>query len=585
MKKYILIWISLVLANECFATNYGVSLNDLEKLTALTNHYIAKEPKVKKPAFPNKPRKPLVPKSKKLVKGKYEKLEDFEKRIASEKIYRLEKLKNLERIYTRKVKSYNQEVKRLTDDFNNRVTIKQQQMKEITFKAMQKAYFSVYGTPYLAKGLKYDTENEIFYGKVKSTKGDFSERVAIPVPIAEAKSFEQNIKSLNTTVLFDFENNKLTMKKIVIKSKNDFFDKPYIAMLSAENYKSKNISVAINNGSLNLPTSPLLSASLALSESDYNIGTINYSADPEIARLQKQKYELEKKQKTKQQSKRKKEELSKQREALESQIALLEQNSGGVDDIPALLKKVKTSKQDSKKWLFIIAIENYEYTDSVAYSANSAKEFKKVMKKRVGIPEKNIRTLINKGATSGKIRFKLKDMLARVKKGDTIYFYYSGHGIPVPAQKNTPYLLAQDMSPAYVGDDEKFKLQNIYKSLSSSKATKVIAFVDSCFSGGTDNQSLIKGVAATRIKPKNVTFDKSKMLVISAGSGTQYSNKYDEKSNRLFSYYLMKGLIKNNSNTSKLYDYIKLHVAEKSYEMGESYEQTPVYNGNLGLRL
>jgi len=254
------------------------------------------------------------------------------------------------------------------------------------------------------------------------------------------------------------------------------------------------------------------------------------------------------------------------------------------NDIPNLLEQAKSHKIDNSKWLFIIGIENYEYTNSVKYSANSAKEFKSVMKKRLGIPENNIRTLINKGATSSKIDYKLKDMLRRVKKGDTIYFYYSGHGIPVPSQNNIPYMLAQDMNPAYL-NDKRFQLQTIYKELSKSKASKVIAFIDSCFSGGTDNQTLIKGVAATRVKPKKTTFDNNKMVVISAGSGTQYSNKYDEKTNRLFSYYVMRGLIKNNTDTQRLYDYVKSNVQEKSYEMGSSYEQVPVYNGNIKLKL
>jgi len=254
------------------------------------------------------------------------------------------------------------------------------------------------------------------------------------------------------------------------------------------------------------------------------------------------------------------------------------------DDIPKLLKQAKSHKIDNHKWLFIIGIENYEYTGSVKYSENSAKEFKAVMKKRLGIPEKNIRTLINKGATSSKIDYRLNDMLRRVKKGDTIYFFYSGHGIPAPSQNNTPYMLAQDMNPAYL-NDKRFKLQTIYKELSKSKASKVIAFIDSCFSGGTDNQSLIKGVAATRVKPKKTTFNKNKMLVISAGSGTQYSNKYDEKTNRLFSYYVMRGLIKNNTDIQRLYNYVKSNVQEKSYEMGPSYEQVPVYDGNIKLKL
>jgi len=265
------------------------------------------------------------------------------------------------------------------------------------------------------------------------------------------------------------------------------------------------------------------------------------------------------------------------------QLAFLKDKKGGKDDILQYLSKISQQKRDPKKWLFIIAVEDYEYTDSVIYSENSARLFKKVMKKRLGVPEKNVRTLINKGATSGKIRYRLKDMLAHVKRGDTIYFYYSGHGIPVASQDNTPYILAQDMSPKYIAEDKRFKLQNIYKALSNSKAKKVIAFVDSCFSGGTDNQALIEGVAATRIKPKRVLFDTKKMLVISAGRDTQYSNKFDEKSNRLFSYYLMRGLIKNNSNIDRLYSYVKSNVQEKSYEMGASYEQVPVYEGNIGL--
>ncbi|EDZ63699.1 putative cysteine-peptidase containing Ankyrin r epeat domain [Sulfurimonas gotlandica GD1] len=280
--------------------------------------------------------------------------------------------------------------------------------------------------------------------------------------------------------------------------------------------------------------------------------------------------------------KERKAKLEKQQLPLKTQIASSEDKNSGLDDISSLLKKSEIQKIDNTKWLFIIAIENYEYTSPVVYSANSASQFKTVMQKRLGISEKNTRTLINQGATSAKIDYNLKDMLRRVKEGDTIYFYYSGHGIPVASQNNAPYMLAQDMNPAYI-TDERFKLQNIYKSLSDSKAAKVVAFMDSCFSGGTDNEHLIKGVAAARMVPKKVTFDKSKMIVISAGSGTQYSNKYDDKANRLFSYYLMRGLIKNNNDVQRLYDYIKSNVQDKSYEMGASYEQVPVYDGNIGL--
>jgi len=397
--------------------------------------------------------------------------------------------------------------------------LKKEDGDKFVLDSIQKAFVAVYGKPYLQNNIKYSPQDEMYYGYIKSTKGDFSQKISIEVPISEAETFKLNLENVVVDVVFDYSYNTLSLKKVVIKKLN----KIYPSRLIDRVFVSQNL-----------------------------IDTTNLM----VATLPKKKFQPEKEVKY----------------------------NGGFDDIGEFLRKVKPHKKDVTKWLFIVGVEKYEYTNPVIYSENSAKDFEKVMKKRFGIPERNIRTLINLGATSAKIHYKLKDMLRRVKEGDTIYFYYSGHGIPVPSKNNAPYMLAQDMNPAYI-DDDRFKLQNIYKQLSNSKATKIIAFIDSCFSGGTDNQQLIKGVAATRIKPKKITFDKSKMVVISAGSGIQYSNKYDAKRNRLFSYYLMRGLMKNNQNTKKLYDFVKSNVADKSYEMGASYEQIPVYDGNIGMKL
>ncbi len=570
--------VKIIKKNNNIANPYQIK--EEEKLTIVLNYLVKQELFGKQPQLPQKPQKPQIPSTEELIKGKYEKTADFEARVASAKQKRVRQIEILEKEYAKEVQSYNDEMKKITAEYNNQVAIKQKNIKNITLNAMTKAYSTVYGEPYLENSLKYDTENERFYGKIKSSKGGFSESVAIDVPIDKAENFEKNQKYLKTKVIFDYADEKLVLKKIVLENKNE----SYIAMVSDTNYKSENIKVAINNGSLSLPATPLLSSSLGVSSQDYQLGAINYSKDPEIAKLQKQKFELEQRVVSQKNSKLKEDELKKQKESLETQIALLEQKSGGFDDIAQLLKDTQAKNKDSTKWLFVVGIENYEFTNSVPYSSNSAKGFVSVMQKRLGILDENTRVLINGDATSAKIDYKLQDMLRHLNEGDTIYFYYSGHGIPVPSQDNAPYMLAQDMNPAYLSD-ERFKLQNIYKSLSNSKASKIIAFVDSCFSGGTDNQTLIQGVAATRIKPKRVSFDTTKMVVISAGSGTQYSNKYDEKSNRLFSYFVMKGLLSNNTNTQRLYDYVKSSVQEKSYEMGSSYEQVPVYDGNIKLKL
>jgi predicted nucleic acid-binding protein len=529
---------------------YGVKLTQTEKLSMLIDYLVAKEFEKTIPVFPDVPKKPKIPKSLKLVKGKYEKIDAFKKRVALQKHEREKTIEKLKAEYEVNVKAYNSKVKELKEQYYILHERQQKEMPNIVSNAMKQAYATVYGRPYLDEDLKYDTENEIFYGFVKAVNGGFKERVAIKVPISEAEDFENGLDKLKTEVIFDYRNKKLLLKRVVIKKG----EKKYLTMLNDVDYKSQNIAVNIDGGNFTFPVSPIINSSLDVDMDIYDIGSVTYSKDPEIARLQREKFKLERKVAEKRQSKKIEAELKRQKEALEVQIALLRQQNAGEDDIAKLLEGSKAHRIDKTKWLFIIAIENYDFTDPVIYSAHSARQFKKVMKKRLGIPEKNIRTLINNGATSGKINHHLKDMLRHVKKGDTIYFYYSGHGVPVASQANTPYLLAQDMSPDYVIDEPKFKLQNIYRSLSDSKASKIIVIIDSCFSGGADNQQLFKGVAASRLIPKKVTFDHNKMLVISAGSRTQYSNKYDEKSKRLFNYYIRGGLIKNNTNPRRVYD-------------------------------
>ena len=47
----------------------------------------------------------------------------------------------------------------------------------------------------------------------------------------------------------------------------------------------------------------------------------------------------------------------------------------------------------------------------------------------------------------------------------------------------------------FIVREKQFQLGDIYRRLSLSGASKVVAFVDSCFSGRTDNASIFKGTA------------------------------------------------------------------------------------------
>ena len=256
-----------------------------------------------------------------------------------------------------------------------------------------------------------------------------------------------------------------------------------------------------------------------------------------------------------------------------------------VSELEEIIDDAKEKPIDSRRWAFIIAIEEYENAEEVAYAKSSGEMFELLANKVLGVSERNTYVLIDEKATSARIVDQLDQLVQNVEEGDTIFFYYSGHGVPIPYQNNEPYILPIDKSISNLSHSKELKLSNIYKKLASSKASHIVAFVDSCFSGATDNVSVFKGVAAPRLVAKNVVVDRSKMSVITAGSGKQFSNMYKEKKSRLFSYFLIKGIAEEEyRDLDSLYDYVRYNVAKTSKSFGDLYKQVPTIDGNSNLK-
>ena len=252
------------------------------------------------------------------------------------------------------------------------------------------------------------------------------------------------------------------------------------------------------------------------------------------------------------------------------------------DELLTKIQEMKANPVNTKVWLIAIGVAKYDVTDNIIYSTQSAEAFAQLAVKRFGITPRRSYKIIGNDASSGRVKDTINLLVNNVQEGDTIIFYYSGHGIPsFPAKE--PYILPKDKDPNYVTADSDLKLANIYKKLQSSKADKVLAFVDACFSGATDNKTLFKGVAATRIKAKQLRVNSKKIAVLTAGQDKQFSNKFDKKHHRLFSYFLMDSLIKGETNVKSLYKKVRKNVDETSYEFGDSFRQTPTMTGNDNL--
>ncbi len=258
------------------------------------------------------------------------------------------------------------------------------------------------------------------------------------------------------------------------------------------------------------------------------------------------------------------------------------------DDLTPLVEGLRPAPLDNSKWAFIVGAEEYKNTDNILYARRSAELFAKAIQLTQGIPKGHIRALYDQEATSGNLKTSLQHFLEQgIQSGDTVYFYYNGHGIPAIEQGSIPYILPTDMMPDYVAREPFFQVQNLYRIFENSKAGKVVMFFDSCFTGKADGVPVFKSVAASLLSPKKITLSsQGKIMAMAAGTDRQFSNVYREKGHRLFTYYLIKAMAERTPKTgSDLYYRVKQEVSTATRNMGPSRYQDPTLAGNGGLDL
>lgn len=485
--------------------------------------------------------KPKLPSLYKIEKDVFETKAMFEKRIAKMKKIRAKQTEEILAKYRKNVENYNDKIKEQKNNLLYKKSKLSEKQREFTIQAFKKVMQAPkLSTIYINSIPKYDAENGYLYIKLGMKGAKYNKNIKVKVNAGqEAKDLFQSINNNSYSVDVDYSfatNNAIALDKVIITNNN----KKYKGIVSNnKDYK------------MDKPTMIVLK---------------NVNIDEK--RLDKQ-FKLQ----------------NPNIKDVAFETYIVSEQKAFKDDIPNLLAHTAPSAIDKSKWLFIIGIENYSQTDNISFSKRSAELFKQVAKRTLGIQERNVYTLIDNRATSASIKDRMRLMLRNVKKGDKIYFYYSGHGIPVLPTRE-PYILPSDKIPDFVSDDKFFRVKNIYKQLSDSRASQVIVFMDSCFTGQTDGKSVFgTAKASSRLSPKSVSFNKDKMAIITAGTNNQYSNVYLKKGNRLFSYYLMKSLLKHRNNIDMLYKDVSVNVEESSRKMGDMNLQQPVFSGNKKLRL
>ena len=245
-----------------------------------------------------------------------------------------------------------------------------------------------------------------------------------------------------------------------------------------------------------------------------------------------------------------------------------------------------------------VVIGNKDYASgipTVQYALNDAKLMKQYLIKTFGLDENNIlyrenadlTEFIDLFGTADSVETSQVYKLAKSKKADAVYIYYSGHGIPGLSDKKgylAPVSLKK-FNPEATG----YALDTLYRNLTKLKdagVKKVVLILDSCFSGDSAAGMLIENVSPIMAKVQNELAAAEIGTVFLATTGDSYAAWYKDVGQGLFTYFLLKGLggdadiDKDKTVTlAEMQEYLGQAVPEQSLLL-LNFRQIPQVSGN-----
>lgn len=207
----------------------------------------------------------------------------------------------------------------------------------------------------------------------------------------------------------------------------------------------------------------------------------------------------------------------------------------------------------------VIGIERYrEALPRADFAASDARSTAEHFRRVLGVPAENTAVLTDDRATKSDFEKYFERWLPnRVEPGDEVYVYFSGHGAPNP-KTGTSYLVPFDADPTYI-EQTGYPVARLYAQLAKLRAKRVLVAMDSCFSGSGGRSVIAKGARPlVSVVQSDVP---APLIVISASTGDQISNTYQEKRHGLFTYFFLEGLRKNGSDLRASFDELKPKVA------------------------
>lgn len=232
-----------------------------------------------------------------------------------------------------------------------------------------------------------------------------------------------------------------------------------------------------------------------------------------------------------------------------------------------------------KRFALVIGNEDYQRyqtglqsDQNVQFARNDAVTFKEYLTKTLGVPDNQVFLLTD--ATRGQMGREIDRVveLAKLTPNAELIFYYAGHGLP-DQESHQAYLIPVDVTASDLQD--AFSLKDLYSKLASSRADKILVFLDACFSGGGRGENGLLAARTIKIKPKGDILE-GNIVAFTATSGEEVSLPIRKESHGLFTYYLLRKLKDTGGSVSlsDLKNYLEAEVPRASL-IENGMKQTP----------
>ena len=241
-------------------------------------------------------------------------------------------------------------------------------------------------------------------------------------------------------------------------------------------------------------------------------------------------------------------------------------------------RKIKVKTKPNAAAL-IIGVEEYQKTSAATFAKKDALFFKDFAQMSLGVPQENIKMLINVEASRSNILDTLVDWLPKFveEKKTDLYIFYSGHGLASEDGEDL-FLLPSDGVPKILADTALLR-NKIFDIIDKLNPKSVTVFLDTCYSGATRTNEFLVASRQIFIEPEEQEVP-TNFTVFSASAGKETAKILEEAEHGLFSYYLMKGLegeadsnSDNQITNGELIAFINKNVSRQA-------NQTPQLNGD-----